>query len=452
MPPKLFLKNLTIPSPCTSDWNSMKGNDLVRFCEHCDLSVHNLSQITRNQAQRLVARSNGRLCVRYYEDSMGRPLTLPVKQRLHRIGRRASQIAAGAFSATLSVTNAIAQPSANFQAGNLSPSAATETSARWSLGSSIVGIVTDQNGAVIPGATISIWNDQLATALFTSTDTSGQFKIENLESGSYRLRIEAPGFEPAENIGVYLQSNSEARMDRTLSVATIEQRIEIDETRRFATMGVVAIVSPEHPFVRAAQNDDMEALAKLMLVTDVNMRDKRSRTTALEHAVRNANREMVQLLLSAGANVNAQDSNGETILMELDHDATSDLVWDLINAGAKVNLEDASGNTALMAAASSDNLEAVRTLLDAGANMEAKNRDGRTALMLAATEGHVNIVRALILAGAGLAATDKDHKDALACAIENNHQAVIRFLKSKGAVEKVAQKKEEEENEEEEEP
>ena len=54
MPRKLFLKNITIPSPCSADWNSMKGNDQVRFCEHCDLSVHNLSQMTRHQAERLV--------------------------------------------------------------------------------------------------------------------------------------------------------------------------------------------------------------------------------------------------------------------------------------------------------------------------------------------------------------------------------------------------------------
>jgi len=43
MAPKNFLKNLTIPSPCTADWDSMIGNDQVRFCGHCSLKVHNLS-------------------------------------------------------------------------------------------------------------------------------------------------------------------------------------------------------------------------------------------------------------------------------------------------------------------------------------------------------------------------------------------------------------------------
>ena len=81
MAPKNFLNNITIPSPCTADWNSMIGNDQVRFCEHCSLDVHNLSLMTRNQAQRLVARSNGRLCVRYHYDPAGKPLTLPVRAK-----------------------------------------------------------------------------------------------------------------------------------------------------------------------------------------------------------------------------------------------------------------------------------------------------------------------------------------------------------------------------------
>lgn len=59
MAPKNFLNNITIPAPCTTDWDSMIGNDQVRFCEHCSLDVHNLSLLTRNQAQRLVTRSKG---------------------------------------------------------------------------------------------------------------------------------------------------------------------------------------------------------------------------------------------------------------------------------------------------------------------------------------------------------------------------------------------------------
>lgn len=36
----------------------MVGNDQVRFCDHCSLEVHNISLLTRRQAERLLARSD----------------------------------------------------------------------------------------------------------------------------------------------------------------------------------------------------------------------------------------------------------------------------------------------------------------------------------------------------------------------------------------------------------
>src|ERR1700682_376808 len=102
------LDPIQITSPCTAQWDSMVGNDQVRFCEHCKLSVHNLSAMTRQKAMLLVSNSRGRLCVRFTEGQDGLPVTKrPTK--LHRIGVRAGRIAAGAFTAALSVSSAVAQ-------------------------------------------------------------------------------------------------------------------------------------------------------------------------------------------------------------------------------------------------------------------------------------------------------------------------------------------------------
>ena len=48
------LDRITIPERCNADWESMIGNDQVRFCEHCNLHVTNLSNFTRREALRLV--------------------------------------------------------------------------------------------------------------------------------------------------------------------------------------------------------------------------------------------------------------------------------------------------------------------------------------------------------------------------------------------------------------
>src|SRR4030095_4407973 len=102
------LDQIQIASPCNAEWDSMTGNDQIRFCDHCNFKVHNLSAMTRQKALRLVADSRGRLCVRFISGPDGRPLTqMPAK--LHTIGRRASRLVAGAFTAALTVSSAVAQ-------------------------------------------------------------------------------------------------------------------------------------------------------------------------------------------------------------------------------------------------------------------------------------------------------------------------------------------------------
>ena len=78
---------ITIAAPCDAEWDEMIGNDQVRFCSHCNLHVMNLSSITRQQARRIVARSEGRLCVRYMQKPDGKILSKQLPQ-LHQISRR----------------------------------------------------------------------------------------------------------------------------------------------------------------------------------------------------------------------------------------------------------------------------------------------------------------------------------------------------------------------------
>ena len=73
------------------------------------------------------------------------------------------------------------------------------------LGATIVGTVTDPNGAVIPGATIFLSNDQTNLAMATSSNNDGEYRFEGLDVGHYSLRIEAPGFGPETFSDVFLQ-------------------------------------------------------------------------------------------------------------------------------------------------------------------------------------------------------------------------------------------------------
>jgi hypothetical protein len=59
--------DLRISSPCPLSWESLSGNDRVRFCAKCKLNVYNLAAMTEEQAIKVVQETEGRLCVRLYD-------------------------------------------------------------------------------------------------------------------------------------------------------------------------------------------------------------------------------------------------------------------------------------------------------------------------------------------------------------------------------------------------
>ena len=99
------LSRVRVASPCPADWDSMVGDERVRFCGQCELNVYNLSAMSRAQAENLLARAEGRLCVRFYRRRDGSILTqdCPVglralRQRMSRIKRAVVATVVGFFA------------------------------------------------------------------------------------------------------------------------------------------------------------------------------------------------------------------------------------------------------------------------------------------------------------------------------------------------------------------
>lgn len=96
------LDRVRVAAPCHADWDTMFGDERVRFCGQCKLNVYNLSEMTRSEAELLVARSEGRLCVRYYQRNDGSIITQNCPIGLRAIKRKLSRVASAIGSAILS--------------------------------------------------------------------------------------------------------------------------------------------------------------------------------------------------------------------------------------------------------------------------------------------------------------------------------------------------------------
>lgn len=95
------LEHVKVAAPCSSDWNRMLGSEQVRFCEQCSLNVYNLSSMSKGEAESLIMRTEGRLCVRFYRRADGSILTENCPVGLRALKRRASRIANATVSALL---------------------------------------------------------------------------------------------------------------------------------------------------------------------------------------------------------------------------------------------------------------------------------------------------------------------------------------------------------------
>jgi hypothetical protein len=87
------LNHIQVAAPCKADWNQMIGSEQVRFCGQCNLNVYNLSGMSRVDAESLIARTEGRLCVRFYRRRDGSIITQDCPVGLRAIQRRVSYLA-----------------------------------------------------------------------------------------------------------------------------------------------------------------------------------------------------------------------------------------------------------------------------------------------------------------------------------------------------------------------
>jgi len=125
--------------------------------------------------------------------------------------------------------------------------------------------------------------------------------------------------------------------------------------------------------------------------------------TALHWAAQGGRADLVNLLLTAGANANATSRHGVPPLLPAVVRGDAAVARALIKAGAKVDPLLPGGQTLLMLAARTGDVATIGVLLEAGANPNAADPAmGETALMWAAAENHAEAVTALAAAGAGV--------------------------------------------------
>jgi ankyrin repeat protein len=179
-----------------------------------------------------------------------------------------------------------------------------------------------------------------------------------------------------------------------------------EATLALLVAGLSWALPPDAPIAEAAMRGDIEAVRTLVKQgADVNaaMGDG---MTALHWAAEHGNAEMAELLIYAGAGVNALTRLGGYAPVHLaSRGGHASVVRALLAAGANPDAVTGTGGvSALHFAASAGDVESIEALVDKGADVNrAETQWGHTPLMFAAARNRADAIHALVKRGADVA-------------------------------------------------
>ena len=191
-----------------------------------------------------------------------------------------------------------------------------------------------------------------------------------------------------------------------------------------------ALADINDDLVMAAASGDAKGVRRL-LADGANINVIRQNYTPLTGAAQWGHKNVVELLIAKGADVNAKNSKGDTPL----HAAYKiDIIKLFIARGANVNARNNEGNTPLhLALRGTDGSDIANLLITNGADINAKSNEGITPLHIAAFRGQRDIVELLIEKGANVHAKDRVGRTPLDYARESKEVEVARLLVQSGS-------------------
>jgi len=92
------------------------------------------------------------------------------------------------------------------------------------------GTITDQTGAVVVGATITITNNATNVSQTAHSDERGQYFLVGLRPAVYTIKAENKGFRASEKTDVVLQIDQQATVDFVLHPPSVNETMEVTET------------------------------------------------------------------------------------------------------------------------------------------------------------------------------------------------------------------------------
>ena len=99
----------------------------------------------------------------------------------------------------------------------------TSTTLAQAVYGSILGTVTDQQGAAVSGAKVTVTSLTKNTAVETTTNESGNYTFPDLPQGLYTVEVENAGFKKERRSAISVEVNSSQRIDMIMQPGNVTE-------------------------------------------------------------------------------------------------------------------------------------------------------------------------------------------------------------------------------------
>jgi hypothetical protein len=112
----------------------------------------------------------------------------------------------------------------------------------------IKGQVTDQSGARLPGAALTLAGAQLHGQKTAVADAEGNFIFLGLAPGSYEIEVKQNGFQPGKQENIQLRAGQTLTLDLRLAVGGVNQAVNIAARGGGESIPIIDTTNPEINF------------------------------------------------------------------------------------------------------------------------------------------------------------------------------------------------------------
>ena len=197
----------------------MTGDERVRHCHACQLNIYNTAEMTASEVQSLIENREGRLCIRMYRRADGTVLTKDCPVGLRAVKRRISRVAAAAFGAVLGLVSVSFGQKDDEKCGESCELKIVRQN-KLSEPNSIIGTVSDENGAVIPGAVLRLYGGIGKQEFKVTTNSDGEFSILGIPQGDYTINSKVSGFSELKKKRLSIGNNEQLTLNLVLKVSS----------------------------------------------------------------------------------------------------------------------------------------------------------------------------------------------------------------------------------------